>query len=217
MRALRLALGALACTAFAPAATYAQACAGGPSLGTVNSGNVGVGASFFDGGKEYTAGATFGRSVFGSAHFSYADFDNTDLSLKTVSGGVGFEKATSSGVSVCPVVAVGYGFGFEILGIDVTTVSVSPGVALGVVAEVSPTVSVVPFGQVALVYSRTKADAGPLGEEADSQTHGVIALGVGFVFNDKVSLGPAVLIPVAADGGDTTFGVNLAVGVGGSR
>lgn len=197
----------------------AQVCFGGPALGSRSSGNIGGGVGFFDGGKQYSAGITLGRSLFGSAGFSYADFDDTDLSLKVVSGGVGYELVSSgpTQVSVCPSFSVSHGFGLEIFGIDVTTTTFSPGVSIGTEAEVSSTVTVIPFARAGVLFQRATADAGPLGEESDSETDGALVLGISLVFNDTFAVGPTVHIPVAAEGGDTRFGVGFAVAIGGSR
>lgn len=208
----------LGLTCLLPTGGAAQMCTGGPALGSVSVGNVGVGVSFFDGGKTYSGGATFGRALFASGSFYYTDYDNTELSFKQVSGTVGYEVTSpGSSLSFCPMVGVSRGFGLEIAGIDVTTVSVSPALAVGLTADVSPTVKVTPFAEGALYYHRTTADAGPLGDAAETQTDGAAVLGVGFSFNDKLTLGPVVQIPIGADNGNTVFGIGLAIAVGSRR
>jgi hypothetical protein len=183
-----------------------------------SSGNVGMSASFFDGGKGYGAGFTVGRSAYAFGGFSYLDFDDTTLSLKTVSGGLGYETSPStSNVTVCPSVGVGYGFGLEILGVDLTLLTITPALSAGMMSEISPTLSVVPFAQAAFVYARASADAGPLGDASDSDTSGLIVLGIGLLFNARIGVGPSVSIPVAEEGGDTVFRVGIAIAVGGQN
>jgi hypothetical protein len=198
-----------------PGVLSAQLCVGNPELGVNSSGNAGLGVSFFDGGKGYGGSLTFGRSVFGFGSFSYLDIDDTTLSFKTVSGGVGYAApATAGSVSLCPSVTVGYGFGLEIIGIDVTTVTITPALSAGILSEVTPTFAVAPFAQIGFVYTRASADAGPLGEDSESDTSGVLVLGAGFLFNSRLSIGPSVAIPIAEDGGDTSFRIGLAIALG---
>jgi hypothetical protein len=196
---------------FLPAALSAQVCRGFPALAGNTTGHVGVGASFFDGGKGFGAQATFGGPLFVQGFFNYFDFDNTTLSLKTVGGGVGYEAAASSQVSVCPGVVVSYGFGLEALGIDITTLQVAPGIALGLTSDVSPTVSVTPFAEAALAYVRVMADAGPLGDASEDDWAGLLDLGLGLGFNDRLTLRPSVTIPISEEDGNTLFNVQAAV------
>ena len=196
-----------------PIATAAQVCIGNPAMGDNSAGNVGLGAVFFDGGKGYVGSGTFGSEFFWSGSLGYIDFDDTTLSLKTISGTAAYEviAGTSSNISVCPNFGIGYGFGLEVLGIDVTSLTFSPGVAVGIEVEVSPTVSIAPFAQLSLVHVRLRADAGP----TETDTSGALDLGVGAIFNERFSVAPVVLIPISSDGGDTSFGVSLSVAVGG--
>jgi hypothetical protein len=212
---LGLSLAALALATASPVA--AQVCLGGPALGVATSANVGGSVSFFDGGKTYGVSAAFGSEFFGSGGFSYTDLDDTELSLKTLSVGAGYQVAPeSSEVSVCPTLGFAYSFGLEFAGIDITALSITPAVAIGVDAEISPTVSLMPFAQLGLVYNRVTADAGIVGDATESETNGLLVLGAGLNFNERVAIGPAVYIPLASDGGDTVFGVGVSVAVGGS-
>ncbi len=200
--------------AFTPAAVLGQICHGNPSLANTSA-LVGGSVGFFDGGNEYGGGVAFGSDLFGSVGFSYADFDDTELSLKTVSGSVGYEVAASeSPVSFCPSLGMTYGFGLEIFGVDVTTLAVAPAVSLGVEAVVSETVSVVPFAQAGIVYRRVMADAGPLGDDSESETDGALVLGTSLIFNSVFAVGPSVFIPLGADDGDTVVNVGFSVAVG---
>jgi hypothetical protein len=194
----------------------AQICTGGPALIGNPGVNVGAGASFFDGGKQYGVGATVGSTLFAGAAFSYADFDDTDLSLKSISGGLGYElrPASPAGLSVCPAVGVGYGFGLEILGVDVSVTTIAPSLAAGISVEMSPNLSLVPFARGTVLFQRGNVDAGPLGEESDWGTDGELSLGAGFLFNERVSIGPSVSIPIARDDGDTIFGIGFTVALG---
>lgn len=199
-----------------PTTVSGQICSGGPGLGS-GTGNVGGGAAFFDGGKQYSGGVTIGSEVFGSGSFSFTDFDDSSLSLKRLSGGIGYElRPPDSQVSFCPSFGLGYGFGLEILGVDITSLSVVPAVSVGLETAISPTVSIIPFAQVALIWQRVSADAGPLGDESETETDGALGLGAALMFNQVFSIGPAVSIPIGTEDGDTSFGIGLAVAFGGS-
>ena len=210
-------LALASCSLMFPYALTAQLCVGSPALAPTNVGNVGVGASFFDGGNGYSVGATFGGPLYGTGGFTFLDFDDTDLSLKGLGGEVGYAVSPAPSVGFCPSVGVTYGFGLEILGIDFTTLTFAPAVAVGIEAEVSPTITVVPFGQGRVLFQRVNVDAGPLGEESASETNGSLILGLTFIFNGVLGIGPAVRIPVATEGGDTTLGVFANIAFGGSR
>jgi hypothetical protein len=215
-RALTLVLAALALQSGNVAA---QICLGRPALGANSVANFGAGASFFDGGEAYGARVGFGGQLFGLAAFDYYDPDATDLSLKSLGAGVGYDVTSGESVSVCPGVVATYAFGLEILGVDFTALEIAPGVAVGLVSELSPTVSVAPFGQVAFVYTRATVDAGPLGEQTEDETAGLLGLGISLIFNDRFSVGPSVLMPIARDeddqgGDDTLVSVFFSVALG---
>jgi opacity protein-like surface antigen len=205
--------------ALLPAAMAAQVCRGFPALTGSSNGHVGVGVSFFENGKGYGGEVTFGGPLFVMGFFNYIDPDDTSLSLKVVGAGVGYEAAAGSQISVCPGVTASYGFGLEVFGVDFTTIQVTPGVALGLTSNVSSTVSVTPFAEGALVYSRVEADAGPLGDASGDNWSGLLNLGLGLGFNDRLTIRPAASIPLAIDedeqGGDTVFTVIVAIGIGG--
>jgi hypothetical protein len=212
---MRRILFVLLALALAPVGASAQACVGRPPLAGNSQGNFGLGASFLDNAKGFGANATFGGPLFGVASFDYFDIDNSTLSLKAISGGAGYEMSVGDGsVSVCPGLSITYAFGLEVLGVDVTALEIAPGVAAGLTTEVSPTISVTPFAQASFVYSRVMVDAGPLGEEDENETAGLLVLGASLGFNNRLSVGPRVAIPIAEDGGDTAFGVFLSVAVG---
>jgi hypothetical protein len=195
-----------------------QLCEATVPLGVGSPANLHAGASFFDGGKTYVGGVTFGSQVYGGASLGYTDFDDTDLSLKAIGGKVGMDVSSDNdALSVCPRFSAGYEFGLEIAGVDITAWSVAPGVAIGVRSDVSPSVAVMPAGMASLIHTQAKADAGIGGEYDDSETYGLLSAGLGFLFNDRLSFTPAVSVPVGLDGGDATFGVSMGIALGGSR
>jgi hypothetical protein len=90
--------------------------------------------------------------------------------------------------------------------------------ALGLTTDVSPTVSVTPFAESALVYARVDVGAGLLGEGSGDEWAGPLHLGLGVGFNDRLTLRPSVSLPISYDDeldGDTVFNVGVAIGLGG--
>lgn len=191
-----------------------QVCGGSPTLQGDRSVNVGLGADFFDGGKSFSGGVTVGSQWLVAANFGFTDFDETTVSQKSLSGGFGWEYQGESGLAVCPQAQVRYGFGMELGGADLTSWILGPGISLGFETDLSDAISVIPTGSAFVVYEDLTADLGVGGEFSESETYGVLSLGLGFVVNDRFSFGPSVGMPVGRDGGDTSFGLSTTVGMG---
>jgi hypothetical protein len=188
-----------------------QVCLGRPLLATNNFANVGAGTSDHESGRSYGVEASFGGPIFALASFDYFDFDNSGLSMKALSGGVGYELSTSEpALSICPVAQVRYEFGLEDLAVDLTALEISPGLAIGYLADLSSAVSVGPFAQGALVHARYDAEVGTFDDTA-SDTYGLMVLGLSGVFNQLFSVGPSVAIPLGTDNGDTLLRLSFAV------
>jgi hypothetical protein len=200
-----------AALAIVHAEAASQVCLGRPLLGANNFANVGAGTTGHESGRTYGVEASFGGPIFALASFDYFDFENSGLSMKAVSGGVGYELATSEPtLSICPVAQVRYEFGLEELAVDLTALELSPGLAIGYLADLSPRVSVGPFAQGAFVYARYNAELGTI-DGSDSDTYGLMILGLSGVFNDLFSVGPSVTMPLGTDDGDTLLRLSFAV------
>jgi hypothetical protein len=210
----------LALVLLVPAGAAAQICVGAPALTENSSGNVGFGASFFEGGRVVGADATYGGPAFVTGSFRYTDYENSELSLKTVGVGFGYDFDGGEGVRVCPTLAARYGFGLRLLGSDYTVIDVMPGVGIGMLVNVSSSIDVAPFAQGAIVWSRSKTEiTGPI-EDVDNtatDTSGLLSFGARAIFNGRLSLGPTLSVPIERGGGDgdVAFGFTLSVGVGG--
>ncbi len=217
MRVLTRLYFALGLAVLFPGAVFAQTCFGGPSLAT-SSGNIRAGADFIDGVNEYGIGATFGsQPLFFGGGFSFADIDNSEVSAKTLSALIGTEfrpSTSSSDLMMCAVFSTARVFGIELLGVDLTSWNFIPALAVGYNARVSPTVSVVPAAQVSVVHARFNADAGVFGEASESDTSVGLSFGLGFLFNERFSVGPRIAIPLSSDDGDTVFGVTASIAFG---
>jgi len=196
-----------------PCSLGAQVCIGNPSLSNVAV-NLTGGASFYDGGKDYSASAIFGSTLFGGASFTYSDIDDTDLSLKSVGAAIGYDFPNESQASFCLGVTGEYAFGLEILGYDITGYTIGPFIAAGLEAEVSPTVAALPFASLGWFYQSVTVDGGPLGDETETDDAGALSLGVSFLFNQMLALAPVVSIPLGVENGNTAFGVRVTIAAG---
>jgi hypothetical protein len=154
--------------------------------------------------------------LFVAAEFGIIDFDDAATSQKAITGTVGYEIPTESAAHICIGGTSTYAFGLEFPGADITTFQVNPVVAVGLEAELSPAVSVVPFGTLAWFYRRNSIDAG-VGSVTEPDNLGAVRLGASFVFNERFAITPHVELPVGVDGGgDTIFSARVVVGLGGS-
>jgi hypothetical protein len=125
---------------------------------------------------------------------------------------------------VCPVLQARFGFGLkqpalsndQIIQGDYTVFEVIPGLGLGLLTTVNSTIDIAPFAHAAILYRRSMLDAGDL-DVSGNDTSGLIQFGARALFNGRLSLGPTMSVPIAAEGrdGDITFGFSLSVAVGG--
>lgn len=191
----------------------AQVCTGNPALGGARTANVGIGASVYDGGKTYSAGAIFGSEWFFGGSYGYSTIDDSDLTSNELSAQAGWETETEAGLTLCPRAQLGYSFGLELGTADMTMWTAAPGVSAGYRTPLSPTVDLVPTGTVSLLYQRATIDDGAE-SVSDSETYGLLSGGLSFIIDQRFSVAPSVSVPVGLDGGSTSFGVGAMVGVG---
>jgi len=188
----------------------AQVCAGRASLGPDLSWNVGLGVDFPEGATAYGGSVTLGSIAFGTADFEYTDIDDTDLALKRVSLTVGYETVPGgTSFGICPTIGIGYGYGLELNGVSQTTLFVTPALAAGLEATLTPTLTLLPFAQVGLVFRRDRYDRDAI--DAISGSDGRLLLGTGFLFGRRFAVSPTVAVPIAAEGDDLVLGVIASV------
>ena len=220
----------------APLVAQGQTCLGLPSFGRAP---VQLSAGLTTGGDLTTIGggiAWGGAGPFFGVNAAFVDIDEVDESAFSVGGGVGYQisgasmsrlrsgalpQATSTrSIQWCPLAAIEYQIGpeFDFLGetLDLSALSLSAGVNLGL-PIVSGGLTLIPTGGVALAYTKISADAGSFGSGSESETYGIITLGLGFLMNETFSLKPFVAIPVGLEDADSRLGISLTIGLGGSR
>jgi hypothetical protein len=190
----------------------AQTCLG---LAPFSVGRIQLGASadFGEDAKAFSANLSFGSTngPLGGVSVGTVDYDELDENGTTVGAQLGWQApvGTQNRVQLCPVVGATYGFGPDQLGSDVSSWSVFFGLQLGISTDSSAQLRLVPTVGAALAYAKLEVD-GFLNFE-ESETFGILNLGVGFVVNTRVSILPSVDIPVGLEGADPNFGIMLAV------
>jgi len=202
-----------------PKTMAAQSCVGLPSLAS-HPMNVGAGASFADNATALGGRFGFGSSTaFAGVSASLQDYDEVDENSASlgVDGGLVFPVGVSRSASVCPIASIGYQFGHSIdtgFGkLELGTLSLGAGAAFGGAVYSTEGLQLLPFASAELAYARMKADYE--GEtESDSETFGVLNLGMAFLFNSRFGVRPSVAIPVGLEGADPTFGLSFVVGFG---
>jgi hypothetical protein len=213
-RALLLLLSALASL---PATAGAQACLGFPSF-AANHLQVSADLAFSNDVNTFGVAVSGGSSTaFGGVGVGGADFDGR--SATTVSGSVGYQvRATSAGrAQVCPILAIGLGFGPKDLtgpGSEQTTRSAQLGLAFGGELMRGGELRLVPSFVVAFNHVQTDID-GPGTSLSDS--FGSIGFGLGFVLNNRLSIRPSVTQRVSAADEEPVVGLGIALNFGGRR
>jgi hypothetical protein len=75
---------------------------------------------------------------------------------------------------------------------------------------------ILPTAGLGLEYTKLKAeDTSPGGATIEaSETYPLARLGIGFIFNQQISVRPSVDIPISSDLNETSFGVTVAYNFG---
>ena len=120
-------------------------------------------------------------------------------------------------VALCPVANLSLGMGPDDEQADVNSSQTNAnfGFALGTEMGASQQMRIIPTAGLGLQYSKFKVDQAGATVLDASETYGLARLGVGFVFNQQISVRPTVDIPVGSDlQNDPTFGVSVGYNFG---
>jgi hypothetical protein len=184
-------------------------------------------AAFTDNSKSFGGGLGFGGpGAFGQASIGTTSYDDVDGSSTLVGIGAGFQVALGAQrlAHLCPLASVGFAFGpnnIDLFGdgsvvLDLKETDFSFGLALGILASRSAQTQVIPTASLSFVSATLKASDDVSGQsDSNSETFGLVGLGLGLVFNQVFTLRPGVAIPFGLDGASTSFGVALGVSFGG--
>jgi outer membrane autotransporter protein len=220
MRRMLVASLALVAVVNAPAA--AQTCQG---LASFSTGQMQVAGNAQFGEIANTFGGSFSygvpSGVYGGLDLSTTSFDNDLGSSLGVGAHAGYQmKLGQAGrVHLCPVarLALGMGPDDEAADINASSTDVHFGLALGTEMGTNPKMRILPAAGLGLQYSKAKVeDTSPGGNTLEaSETYALARLGVGFVFNQQISVRPSIDIPLGSDiSSDPAFGLTVSYNFG---
>lgn len=218
-------LGIIGALALSPSLASGQVCSGSASFAQGPFQVFGA-AAFNDNAKTFGGGLAFGGSgAFGQLGIGTTSFDDVDGSSFNVSGGAGYQVPLGQKgiVYLCPIASITLGsgpndidvFGDGSLVLDLRETDFTIGLALGAIASRSGQTQIIPTGSLSFASATLKAKDQVSGaSDSQTETFGLVALGLGFVFNQVVTLHPGVTIPFGVEGASTTFGVGVSVNFG---
>ena len=212
----------LALAAMVNAPAVAQTCQG---LASYSAGPLQVvgNAQFPEGGKVWGGSINYGLSsgVFAGADLSSTSYDNDGGSSLGIGAHAGYQmKLGRAGkMNLCPVASLALGMGpdDEDANIDAGQTNAHFGLALGTEMGSTRQLRIIPTAGLGLQYTKVKIEDTSAGGSTieGSETYGLARLGVGFVFNQQISVRPTIDIPVGSDLiNDPTFGLSVGYNFG---
>jgi outer membrane autotransporter protein len=212
----------LALLAIVKSPAAAQTCQG---MASYSAGQLQVAgnAQFPEARKVWGGSISYGQvsGIYGGADLSTTSFDGLDQSSLGLGAHAGYQMklGRTQKMALCPVASLALGMGpdDDALEINSSQTNAHVGLALGTEMGASRQMRIIPTAGFGLQYSKAKVeDTSPGGQTFEaSETYGLARLGVGFVFNQQISVRPTVDIPVASDlVSDPTFGITVGYNFG---
>ncbi len=211
----------IALAVFVPSA-QAQTCLGGPSISKARSTQAGVGVAFRDElfafGGNISAGndSAFGGLTVSRRSLEVDGFDSLSAVNLAVNAGLQIPATPDKRAMFCPIVGFSRTFGPNDVfdsGLDLSDWSIGGGGAFGVTVGAPGSIQFVPTVSLQVVRTTVTAKFG--GEsESESDTNGVLTLGLGFLLNERVSVLPNVSIPIGVEDGKALFGLSVIFSFG---
>lgn len=212
----------LALAAMVNAPAVAQTCQG---LASFSAGQLQVvgNAQFPEAAKIWGASINYGMpsGIYAGADLSSTSFDNDGGSSLGIGAHAGYQmKLGQSGkINLCPVASLALGMGPDDDAAELNSSSTDAhfGIALGTEMGSTRQLRILPTAGLGLQYSKFKQEIGQgQGSEIEgSETYGMARVGVGFVFNQQISVRPTIDIPVGVEGGaDPVFGLSVGYNFG---
>jgi hypothetical protein len=212
----------LALLAIVRSPAVAQTCQGMASFSAGQLQVVGN-AEFPEARNVWGGSITYGMpsGIYGGADLSTTSFDGLDQSSLGIGVHAGYQmKLGQSGkIALCPVANLALGMGPDDDEAELNSSSTDAhfGLALGTEMGSTRQLRILPTAGLGLQYSKFKAEIGQgQGSEIEgSETYGLARIGVGFVFNQQISVRPTIDIPVGVEGGaDPVFGLSVGYNFG---
>ena len=214
----------LALLAIVKSPAAAQTCQG---LASYSAGQLQVAgnAQFPEGAKVWGGSLSYGlpSGLYAGADLQTTSINDDGGSSLGLGAHAGYQmKLGRTGkMNLCPVARLALGMGpDEEVGnssVDNSQTDAHFGFALGTEMGASQQMRIIPTAGLGLQYTKFKTEiTGPgAGTSEISETYGLARLGVGFVFNQQISVRPTVDIPVASDlVSDPTFGLTVGYNFG---
>jgi opacity protein-like surface antigen len=213
----------LALAAMVNAPAVAQTCQG---LASFSAGQMQVAGSaqFPEGGKVWGGSFSYGMpsGIYAGADLSSLSIDNDGGSSLGIGAHAGYQmKLGRTGkLNLCPVANLALGMGPDDDDAEINSSSTSAhlGLALGTEMGANQQLRIIPTAGLGLQYSKFKQEiggnGGGAGEFEASDTYGLARVGVGFVFNQQISVRPTIDIPVGLDNSDPSFGLTVGYNFG---
>jgi hypothetical protein len=176
---------------------------------------VGGALEFGDGVTDITGAIGLGKDkgMFGHAEAGVVT-GHSETGL-LVGGGLGWElqKPVTDKLELCPVANALFSFGY----FDTNEQRVLGGVAVGYPLNVEGNVGITLTGAFQLGFAHFSTDIGACGslgvDCSGTDFVGELDAGAGFIFDNRISLVPALVIPINS-GSDLRFRVGVSVAVG---
>jgi hypothetical protein len=213
----------LALLAIVKSPAAAQTCQG---LASYSAGQLQVAANaqFPEGAKVWGGSLSYGlpSGIYGGADLSTTSINNDGGSSLGVGAHAGYQmKLGRTGkMALCPVARLALGMGPDAeagnSSIDNSQTDVHFGLALGTEMGASQQMRILPTAGLGLQYTKFKTEITGPGASTDeiSDTYALARVGVGFVFNQQISVRPTVDIPVGLEGSDPVFGLSVGYNFG---
>jgi hypothetical protein len=222
MRSPKMLFAGLAVAVMFPATAFGQACLGFPSYD--NRIHLAGGGQFPDSMSAYAASIGFG-----TAGAAFADIGASRVTLTGTKGAINAAFAEigyqfdSKVLQVCPILGGSYSTYTKELaeqlfpGADISSQAATGGLAFGIPLSLGGPIRLVPNAAVKWEMLWTKTDAGAGGSVTDKFSSGLIDLGVGIVFFDRISIVPTYSIPFSSDDDEKVLGIFAALSFGKQR
>jgi Outer membrane protein beta-barrel domain len=218
----------LALLAIVRSPAVAQTCQG---LASFSAGQLQVvgNAQFPESRKVWGGSINYGMpsGIYGGADLSTTSFDAPDGVDAPSSLGIGahagyqMKLGQTGKINLCPVASLALGMGpdDDDAELNSSQTHMNFGLALGTEMGSTRQMRIIPTAGLGLQYSKYKEEIGGTGPGAGefeaSETYGLARLGVGFVFNQQISVRPTIDIPVGSDlENDPTFGLSVGYNFG---
>lgn len=159
--------------------------------------------------------------VYAGADLSTTSFDGIEQNSLGIGVHAGYQMSLgkTGRMHLCPVARLQLGMGpdDDAANLNGSSTEATFGLALGTQMGTNPQLRILPTAGLGLQYHKDKLeDTGPGGQTFEgSQTYGLARVGVGFVFNQQISVRPTVDIPLGKDGDNNpAFGVSVGYNFG---